>query len=91
MNLIVLIITLLLNGGGLTAQHEDDPIVPVMADVAIAMLAEAHPECASFQHWAFNADDSGGIQVLGLADCEYAGEWYRNPETRQWSFAIEGS
>jgi len=93
MSTLALLIALLLNGGAINATAEDSPIVPIMGQVAIAALIEAHPECADGPtDWDYNVDASDGVTVLGLArDCEFAGEFYRSPETGLWQFAVEGA
>jgi hypothetical protein len=91
---LALLITLLLNGGAVApATVEDAPIVPIMGQVAIAALIEAHPECADGPtDWDFNVDASGGVTVNGLArDCEAAGQFYLAPDSTVWTFAVEGA
>jgi hypothetical protein len=91
MTFIAFIIALLLNGGGITpVTAEDSVAVPVMGQVAMAALNEAHPECES-SRWDYNVDASDGITVTAFGDCEFAAQFYLSPETGLWSFAIEGA
>lgn len=91
MSAIALLIALLLNAGIAPAvAQEDDALVPVMGQVAIGALNEAHPECSATR-WDFNRDASNGLTVTAHGQCEFAAEFYRNPDTLDWQFAVEGS
>jgi len=90
MTTLALLIALLINGGAVAATQEDDPIIPTMGTIAIAALNEAHPDCKS-DRWDFNRDASGGVTVTAFGNCEFAGQFYRQPETGLWQFAIEGA
>lgn len=95
MSILAAFIVLLLNAGIVPAIHfEDEAIVSVMGEVAIDALIESRPECAveGDPTWDFNADDSDGLSIIGrTGTCEYAGWFYRSPETGLWQFNVEGS
>lgn len=93
MSIIALFIVALLNAGVFgPVLFEDEPIALVMGEVAMGALIEAQPQCDnSATRWDFNADNVGGLWVHGFADCEYAAEFYRSPETGLWQFTVEGS
>jgi hypothetical protein len=92
MSAIALFIVLLLNAGIVPATAEDSPAVTVMGYVAQGALVEAHPECDPATRWDFNRDNSAGLEVTARGTrCEYAAEFYRNPDTLLWQFAVAGS